>query len=178
MCRVRIYALQTDLLNPMHVYACIVLLGYTYSFVEQSCWTVMGMLFLSENCASSHYCTFFKEKLQHFFNFSFLEKRRVCLVWSLDGHGIFLLLSARATPQLASHHPSCHMASPPQPRVESRSQMQEKGNGKSSDVVASVGRASLLTCRDKMLLLRVEMWSSLCCCPNPTERVELWCSPH
>lgn len=81
-------------------------------------------------------------------------------------------------------------------RLESRSQMQEKGNGKSSDVVASVGRASLLTCRDKMpppwlcsfeclsvLMLqfnrmRVEMWSSLCCCPNPTERVELWCSPR
>ena len=26
--------------------------------------------------------------------------------------------------------------------------------------------------------MRVEMWSFLCCCPNPTERVELWCSPR
>jgi len=56
-------------------------------------------------------------------------------------------------------------------RLESRSQMQEKGNGKSSDVVASVGRASLLTCRDKMpppWLYRV-LSVYLCWCSNPTE---------
>ena len=73
--------------------------------------------------------------------------------------------------------------------------MQEKGNGKSSDVVASVGRASLLTCRDKMPppwlcsfeclsvlrfqfnRMRVEMWIS--CVVVSIQPRELSCGvPH